>query len=427
MTEENLSSISLPGSDISMNKLADFVDSQKLKAFMNTSYDPGNTQAILLQYADYCMNVNPGPTSATPPVPTSTTGLSTRSQKRKIDDGSTTQEGLPGAKRQLMSLPISPEDVTNTVRAGSNDKDADVDMQASAPLLSLDAANADKTTPSSSEKQPESTHDPLPTQEPGRYRENGVAKNIEHPAEPTKKCAQKGPSKTKSSSNDATGAKTDGKAERAKKTTTGGKIGGKNKSKNTKKEKKDDDDHHHDDASENEFFTFTPGIDQSLPALSDIQDIFNDITSRAYESGFNEAVDLLDGRVINVATICSGTESPLLALDMICDALKRIFKKELQFKHLFSAEIVPFKQAYIERNFAPAILFRDTREIAEAKQKGGKAHTAYGALADVPNNVHLLIAGFSCVDLSKLSRWNKKLTDLGESGDTFRSILRYAK
>lgn len=54
-------------------------------------------------------------------------------------------------------------------------------------------------------------------------------------------------------------------------------------------------------------------------------------------------------------------------------------------------------------------------------------HTAYGALADVPNNVHLLIAGFSCVDLSKLSRWNKKLTDLGESGDTFRSILRYAK
>ena len=140
-----------------------------------------------------------------------------------------------------------------------------------------------------------------------------VAKNIEHPAEPTKICAQKGPSKTKSSSNDATGAKTDGKAERAKKTTTGGKIGGKNKSKNTKKEKKDDD------ASENEFFTFTPGIDQSLPALSDIQDIFNDITSRAYESGFNEAVDLLDGRVINVATICSGTESPLLALDMICD------------------------------------------------------------------------------------------------------------
>lgn len=319
MTEENLSSISLPGSDISMNKLADFVDSQKLKAFINTSYDPGNTQAILLQYADYCMNVNPGPTPATPPIPTSTTGLSTRSQKRKIDDGSTTQEGLPGAKRQLMSLPISPEDVTNTVRAESNDKDADVDMQASAPLLSLDAANADKTTPSSSEKQPESIHDPLPTQEPGRSREKGVAKNIEHPAEPTKKCAKKGPSKTKSSSNDATGAKTDGKAERAKKTTTGGKIGGKNKSKNTKKEKKDDDDHHDDDASENEFFTFTPGIDQSLPALSDIQDIFNDITSRAYESGFNEAVDLLDGRVINVATICSGTESPLLALDMICD------------------------------------------------------------------------------------------------------------
>ena len=321
MTEENLSSISLPGSDINMNKLADFVDSQKLKAFMNTSYDPRNTQAILLQYADYYMNVNPGPTLATPQVPTSMTGLFTRSQKRKIDDGSTTQEGLPGAKRQLTSLPISAEDATNTVRAGSDDKDADVDMQDSAPLLSLDAANADKITPSSSEKQPESTHDPLPTQEPGRSRKNGVAKDVEHPAEPTKKGAQRGPSKTKSSSNDATGAKTDGKAKRAKNTTTGGKTGGKNKSKNTKKEKKEkeDDDDDGDDASENELFTFTPGIDQSLPALSDIQDIFDDIISRAYESGFNEAVDLLDGRVINVATMCSGTESPLLALEMIHD------------------------------------------------------------------------------------------------------------
>ena len=313
MTEENLSSISLAGSDVSMNKLADFVDSQKLKAFMNTSYDPRNTQAILLQYADYCMNVNPGPTLATPQVPTSMTGLFTRSQKRKIDDGSTTQEGLPGAKRQLTSLPIFAEDATNTVRAGSDDKDAHGDMQDSAPLLSLDAANADKTAPSSSEKQPESTHDSLLTQEPGRSGKNGVAKDVEHPAEPTKKGVQKDPSKTKSSSNDATGAKTDGKAKRAKKTTTGGKMGRKNKSKNTKKEKKDDD------ASENELFTFTPGIDQSLPALSDIQDIFDDITSRAYESGFNEAVDLLDGRVINVATMCSGTESPLLALEMIHD------------------------------------------------------------------------------------------------------------
>lgn len=53
--------------------------------------------------------------------------------------------------------------------------------------------------------------------------------------------------------------------------------------------------------------------------------------------------------------------------------------------------------------------------------------TAYGALTDVPKDVDLLIAGFSCVDFSKLNKKAKKLTDIGESGDTFRAILEYAK
>ena len=35
----------------------------------------------------------------------------------------------------------------------------------------------------------------------------------------------------------------------------------------------------------------------------------------------------------------------------------------LQVEHVFSCEIEPFKQGYIERNFAPPILFRDIREL----------------------------------------------------------------
>lgn len=31
--------------------------------------------------------------------------------------------------------------------------------------------------------------------------------------------------------------------------------------------------------------------------------------------------------------------------------------------HLFSAEIEPFKQSYIQRNFNPDILFRDVSEL----------------------------------------------------------------
>ena len=44
----------------------------------------------------------------------------------------------------------------------------------------------------------------------------------------------------------------------------------------------------------------------------------------------------------------------------------------------------------------------------------------------IPGKVDVLIAGFSCVDFSRLNQWPKNLSDIGESGDTFRGILKYA-
>ena len=38
-----------------------------------------------------------------------------------------------------------------------------------------------------------------------------------------------------------------------------------------------------------------------------------------------------------------------------------------------------------------------------------------------------LVAGFSCVDFSRLNKKKKQLTELGESGDTFKAILDYTK
>lgn len=64
------------------------------------------------------------------------------------------------------------------------------------------------------------------------------------------------------------------------------------------------------------------------------------------------------GRPLRVATMCSGTESPLLALDKIGNACEHVYGAKLNVDHVFSCEIEPFKQAYIERNFAPPILFR---------------------------------------------------------------------
>jgi hypothetical protein len=104
--------------------------------------------------------------------------------------------------------------------------------------------------------------------------------------------------------------------------------------------------------------------DQSdLPPLSNIPQMFDDMVSRAGKLG--RVVDRLNGRKLRVATMCSGTESPLLALRMISRSLFKETGKNLEVEHIFSCEIEPFKQAYIERNFAPPILFRDVLELAD--------------------------------------------------------------
>ncbi|RDW90589.1 putative SNF2 family helicase [Aspergillus mulundensis] len=159
-----------------------------------------------------------------------------------------------------------------------------------------------------------------------------------------------------------------------------------------------------------------------LPPLHKLSDVFESLTRRAMDLRLGDVLDHLSTRRLRVATVCSGTESPLLALEMVKDNLKKYFNRDLDFDHLFSAEIVPFKQAYIERNFRPRLLFRDVAEL-----QNPLAQTAYGSLEEVPKNADILIAGFSCVDFSGLNNYQKTLDEKGESGDTFWGIVCYAK
>ena len=159
-----------------------------------------------------------------------------------------------------------------------------------------------------------------------------------------------------------------------------------------------------------------------LPILSDPAAMFDDMVhNQLCQNGTNLQIlkpllKTLHGRSLKVATMCSGTESPVLALDMIKDAIEDLIQTHnitieledgsqvtptLQLEHVFSCEIEPFKQAYIQRNFQPSRLFRDIRELGQ-----DQAHTAYGGKADVPNTpgcVDLLVAGTSCVDFSNLN------------------------
>ncbi|CAN9474729.1 unnamed protein product [Alternaria alternata] len=121
--------------------------------------------------------------------------------------------------------------------------------------------------------------------------------------------------------------------------------------------------------------------------------------------------------------MCSGTESPLLALDEISKALVATGRTPMQIQQELSAEIEVLKQGYIERNFAPKRLFRDVRDFI--RESATTAVTAYGAEVDIPTDVDILIAGFVCKDLSRLNTRGKTLDDGGESGDTFQRMYAY--
>ncbi|KAH8704773.1 putative SNF2 family helicase [Talaromyces proteolyticus] len=169
-------------------------------------------------------------------------------------------------------------------------------------------------------------------------------------------------------------------------------------------------------------FTHKNGLAGDLPPLHDLDEIFKHITMKAVDNKIQYFIDCLRGRKLRVATMCSGTESPILALEMVISQLKKMGARSFEFKHLFSAEIVEFKQAYIERNFHPPILFKDVKELHQKE-----AHTAYGAKCEVPSKPDLLVAGFSCVDYSNLNNWRKTFGQRGESDDTLRAILAYCE
>ena len=69
---------------------------------------------------------------------------------------------------------------------------------------------------------------------------------------------------------------------------------------------------------------------------------------------------------LKVATLCSGTDAPIFALKKLQEAfITRGMNQTIEFEHLYSCEIEPFKQAFIRRNVdSSTIIFRDVVEMA---------------------------------------------------------------
>ena len=177
-------------------------------------------------------------------------------------------------------------------------------------------------------------------------------------------------------------------------------------------------------------FDHVKAFNGDVEPISEPQDMFDDMVRRANKSaaikgkkGVSQLLEHVGDRPIRVATMCSGTESPVLALKMIAKAAKNQGLGDLRIEHVFSAEIEPYKQAYISRNFGDQdlILFRDVEELQFTH-----AHTAYGARVEVPLDVDLLVAGTSCKDCSSLNNQRQDLLDKntqGTGGESYRTFF----
>lgn len=67
-------------------------------------------------------------------------------------------------------------------------------------------------------------------------------------------------------------------------------------------------------------WNFKSGVNEKLPPISNIVEIFDDLTGKAMDLGLGKAIQHLGSRKLKLATMCSGTESPLLALKLVSES-----------------------------------------------------------------------------------------------------------
>ena len=102
------------------------------------------------------------------------------------------------------------------------------------------------------------------------------------------------------------------------------------------------------------------GVDSRLPPLHEGLDIFEDLVRN-----LDAHLNILGKKPLslNVATVCSGTDSPIFALNLIQEAARNLGKDLIHFRQIFACEIETFKQAFIRRNTDQQLIFRNVVEL----------------------------------------------------------------
>jgi len=133
---------------------------------------------------------------------------------------------------------------------------------------------------------------------------------------------------------------------------------------------------------------------------------------------------LLRKQVLRVGTMCSGTDAPVLVARALQRALTASSSSELSFEHAFSVEFDPTKQEFLKANFPDSpLLFQDCTQMGRKRA----FDVISGEPRPIPGEIDLLVAGFSCKDLSMMNSFRKTLAEMGQSGSTLRGVLDYAE
>ncbi|KAJ0286656.1 hypothetical protein CBS470a_005767 [Colletotrichum nupharicola] len=83
------------------------------------------------------------------------------------------------------------------------------------------------------------------------------------------------------------------------------------------------------------------------------RDAFPLILDKSLKLGLSEVLEKC-GVAFTIGTMCSGTDAPIMALQEFMDGLTALgLGGTLRYEHVFSVEIEPFKQAFIDRNARP--------------------------------------------------------------------------
>jgi hypothetical protein len=67
------------------------------------------------------------------------------------------------------------------------------------------------------------------------------------------------------------------------------------------------------------YYKYKIGTQEHLKPIHKIPDIFADMAENAMKVGLADFLKHLNGRKLKVATMCSGTESPILALNLFSE------------------------------------------------------------------------------------------------------------